>query len=205
MWTAGRVRWSTPRFPATRTCNARCSNWRACRNARGFCPRRTSSSSRSCICRQESDPRPSRFSAGSPRKESPRRIFWRLIEVLIDQKELADAESWIRRLEERAPNQYGTVEIRARLLAKQDRYDEAAESLNGFLKKDAGDPKGREIRRRLASARLEEFATESARQGRTEQSQRFLSDCGGLSCGSFRSKESSLTDSRSVSDPARAE
>ncbi|HEV7999990.1 MAG TPA: tetratricopeptide repeat protein, partial [Planctomycetaceae bacterium] len=95
-------------------------------------------------------------------------------EILLDGKELSEANNWLRRLEEIAPNQFGTVVLRARLLAGQDHYNEAYESLSKFIKDDSGDPRARTLRRRLASARFEEFGNDLAHLGRKEEAEKFF-------------------------------
>jgi len=63
--------------------------------------------------------------------------------------------------------------VRARLLARQDHYGEAYDRLSQFVKDDAGDPRARTLRRRLASARFEEFGTDLARRGRKQEAEKF--------------------------------
>jgi cellulose synthase operon protein C len=95
-------------------------------------------------------------------------------EALIDEKEISEAEIWLRRLEQLAPNQFGTIVVRARLLARQDRYNEAYDSLIKFIDSDTADARTRLARRRLASMHLEEFGTELVRRGRKQESARFF-------------------------------
>jgi Flp pilus assembly protein TadD len=94
-------------------------------------------------------------------------------EALLGFDELSEAESWVRRLEELAPNQFGTVVVRARLLARQDHYGDAYDRLSQFVKDDAGDPRARTLRRRLVSARFEEFGNDLVRRGRKQEAEKF--------------------------------
>jgi cellulose synthase operon protein C len=94
-------------------------------------------------------------------------------EVLLEEKDdLSEAENWVRRVEELAPNQFGTVVVRARLLAKQGRLNEAFESLTKFIKDDTGDPRSRTLHRRLASARLEEIGNNLTKEGHRQEAEK---------------------------------
>jgi cellulose synthase operon protein C len=95
-------------------------------------------------------------------------------EVLLEEKEYSEAENWVRRLEELAPTEFGTAMIRARLFARQERYNQAYDCLSKFIQDDSGDPRARTLRRRLASARFEEFGKELARHGRKEEAEKFF-------------------------------
>lgn len=97
------------------------------------------------------------------------------IDALVDENELSEAQTWLRRLEELAPNQFGTVVVRARLLARQGHDDEALDCLTRFIKDDAaGDPRARTLRRRLAATRVEEFGNDLARRGRKQEAEKFF-------------------------------
>jgi cellulose synthase operon protein C len=96
-------------------------------------------------------------------------------EVLLDGNELSEAENWVRRLAEIAPKQFGTAVARARLFAKQDHFNEAFDALSRFVQDDAsGDPRQRTLRRRLASARFEEFGHDLAKRGRKQEAEKFF-------------------------------
>ena len=59
------------------------------------------------------------------------------------------------------------------MLARQDHFNEAFDSLTKFVKDDTGDPRPRTLRRRLASGRLEEFGNDLAKRGRKQEAEKF--------------------------------
>ncbi|HET6325095.1 MAG TPA: tetratricopeptide repeat protein, partial [Planctomycetaceae bacterium] len=94
------------------------------------------------------------------------------VDALLGQKELSAAEDWQGRLEALAPRDFGTVDLRARLLAAQGHYPEAFDRVVGALAE--GPTNMAESRRRAASLRLEELGDELTRLNRKAEAERFF-------------------------------
>jgi tetratricopeptide (TPR) repeat protein len=96
------------------------------------------------------------------------------VEALISRSELEEAEVWLRRVEQLAPAEYGTVDLRARLLARRNRYDDACKHLVEALSRSPTDPKVQAQWRRAATNRLEGFASELAAANRNDDAKRLF-------------------------------
>jgi cellulose synthase operon protein C len=101
------------------------------------------------------------------------------VEALLQQKELAEAEVWVRHLEEIAPSEFAIVHLRARLLARQRRFGEAFDRIVAAHDHDPGDAKTRSQRRVAASLLLEEIADDLTATDRTDLAHRFLNQAEG--------------------------
>jgi tetratricopeptide (TPR) repeat protein len=96
------------------------------------------------------------------------------VEALLQEKELAEAEVWVRHLEEIAPGDFATVDLRARLLTRKQRFGEAFDRIVATVRQDTSDATTKAVRRGIASMRLEEFANDLTALGRGDESRRFL-------------------------------
>ncbi len=96
------------------------------------------------------------------------------VDALLGQKELSAAEDWQGRLEALAPRDFGTVDLRARLLAVQGRYPEAFDHIVAALERRAGRHGDRGASARAASLRLEELGDELTRLNRKAEAERFF-------------------------------
>jgi cellulose synthase operon protein C len=106
------------------------------------------------------------------RYKDPRHIAV-YVEALLQQNELTEVDDWVRHLEDIAPRAFTTVDLRAQLLARQQRFGEAFDTVVG-LAQDTSDAKTQAVRRRTASMRLEAFANDLATLGRADDARRFL-------------------------------
>ena len=106
------------------------------------------------------------------------------VDALLGQKELGTADEWLRRLEELAPDEFVTADLRARLLAGQQHYGEAFDRIVAALSKGTSDTAARTAQRRIAAARLEDFGNELTRLKRDEEATRFLSQAEAYLSGS---------------------
>ena len=80
------------------------------------------------------------------------------VAALLERKQAREAETWLRRLEEIAPEQFSTASLRAEQLVQLHGYDEAIAVLKRFLESSKARPSDREARLRLVASRLEQFA-----------------------------------------------
>ncbi len=95
-------------------------------------------------------------------------------EILLEEKEFSEAENWVRRVEELAPSEFGTAMIRARLLARRS---VTTKPTSVWASSSTAIPAIRgcgTLRRRLASARFEEFGNDLAHRGRKEEAEKFF-------------------------------
>lgn len=74
---------------------------------------------------------------------------------LLDRDELDSADLWIRTLQRSAPNQFGTISLRARWLFGRGRYKEAFDLLRGFVSKSDAQPANEATRMYLVANSLE--------------------------------------------------
>jgi cellulose synthase operon protein C len=96
------------------------------------------------------------------RSKDPRHIA-AYVDALLNHTELAEADVWLRRLEELTPSSFVTADFRARLLFGQHHYGKAFDCIVAALSKDSSVTAARTAQRRVAAARLEEFGNELTR------------------------------------------
>jgi len=102
------------------------------------------------------------------------RYFAAYVDALLEHAEWAEADVWIRRLEELAPNDFQTADQHARLLAGEQRYGEAFDRIVAAVANDAGSASAAVAKRRFASVRLEAMGNDLIRLKRAEESRRFF-------------------------------
>ena len=114
-------------------------------------------------------------------KQSPKepRYIAAYVDALLGHAQWPDADDWIRRLEELAPNDFLTADQHARLLVGQQRYPEAFKRLVEAVGNQAGSASAPAAsatlaKRHFASMRLETMGNDLMRLKRAEEAGRFF-------------------------------
>ena len=105
------------------------------------------------------------------------------VEALLNHSELAEADVWLRRMEELAPDDFATADLRARWLARKNSYQEAFDRIVTALGKEGNKTPARVGLRRAASARLEELGNELTHLKRQDEARRFFTQAEALLSG----------------------
>jgi tetratricopeptide (TPR) repeat protein len=87
------------------------------------------------------------------------------VRALLQHNESAEAELWLVRLEKASPDQLLTVGLRADVLARNNRFSQAVETLMGFPDRPNAMPKGHWERVMLVAGALERLASGAAERG----------------------------------------
>jgi tetratricopeptide (TPR) repeat protein len=77
------------------------------------------------------------------------------VAMLLERKEIHEAELWLGRLEENAPDDFATASLKAEASVRRGQIDEAIQTLRTYLEKPTAKPPERDARVRLAAACLE--------------------------------------------------
>jgi len=77
------------------------------------------------------------------------------VDMLLDHKEVPEAERWLERLEALAPNDFSTIDLRSRWLVERRRYVEALDLVQGFMERTNAQPADRTTRLRMVANVLE--------------------------------------------------
>jgi tetratricopeptide (TPR) repeat protein len=80
------------------------------------------------------------------------------VDALLEHNEIQSAETYLGQLEEKAPEQYAASRLRAEILFRQGKHEEAVQLLKSFLKKPGGVPTDPATRLRLVGETLELFS-----------------------------------------------
>ncbi len=87
------------------------------------------------------------------------------VRALLQHNESAEAELWLVRLEKAAPDQLLTVSLRADVLARNNHFSQAVETMMGFPDRPAAMPKGHWERVMMVAGVLEHLASGAAERG----------------------------------------
>lgn len=103
------------------------------------------------------------------------------LRILLERGETSDADLWLSRLKNVAPQEPSTVELEVRVLLSKSRDREAAELLAGFASLPNGDAAPGAFDRRLwAAEKYEQFAGDLRKSGRDESVAKFLAEAESL-------------------------
>jgi cellulose synthase operon protein C len=86
--------------------------------------------------------------------DDPRYVATYIVAAL-QRNELQDADSWLDNLQKIAPNQFNATNLRAELLVRRGKYEEAFDLLKGFVDRPAAQPADVGARRQMVSETLE--------------------------------------------------
>ena len=95
------------------------------------------------------------------------------IQALLSKNELDGAETWLNKLQSIAPGSFTTTRLRADLLIRRRKYDEAYDLLAQFVERDDAIPSDRTTRLRLVAAALESISDELQQKGLDAQATKF--------------------------------
>ncbi|MFW5835048.1 MAG: tetratricopeptide repeat protein, partial [Pseudomonadota bacterium] len=97
-----------------------------------------------------------------------------LVEALLSRSETAEAQPYLDRIVEAAPNSFGTVSLQAEMLFRKEQYEQALELLQEFVDRPDAEPADAAVRMRLVAGALEQL-TDRLRQAEQDSwARRFL-------------------------------
>jgi len=95
---------------------------------------------------------------------------------LVRRGDLQAADPWLRKLEQIAPNHFGTVNLRADVLFRQKRFAEAIKMVKDFVGRSGAQPASEEAQLRLVATALEEYAGRMTQPDQKATAERLLLD-----------------------------